>query len=155
MAEIQTLLDGVIEEEIQKVKSLETGTEKKSTAIKDLSALHKLRIEEIKAQTEAEEKTARREMDSERQRNEHALKERELNSKDVDRTHDESVQDRQIREQVIDRRVRTCLQVGELVVPLVCYGIWFGMGLTFEMDNSFTSTTFKNLLNRFKPTKKG
>lgn len=155
MAEIQSLLDGVIEEEIQKVKSLETGSEKKSAAIKDLSTLHHLRIEEIKAQTEAEDKTARREMETERQRDEHALKERELNSRDVDRTHDESVQDRQIREQVIDRRVRTCLQVGELVVPLVCYGIWFGMGLTFEMDNSFTSTTFKNLLNRFKPTKKG
>lgn len=155
MAEIQSLLDGVIEEEIQKLTSLETGSEKKSTAIKDLSALHKLRIEEIKAQIEAEEKTARREMDTKHQSDEHALKERELNSRDVDRTHDEMVQDRQIREQVIDRRVRTCLQVGELVLPLVCYGVWFGMGLTFEMDNSFTSTTFKNLLNRFKPTKKG
>lgn len=155
MAEIQSLLDGVIEEEIKNVKSLETGSEKKTAAIRDLSVLHKLRIEEIKAQTEAEEKTARREMDTKRQSDEHALKERELNIRDVDRTHDELVQDRQIREQVIDRRVRTCLQVGELVVPLVCYGIWFGMGLTFEMDNSFTSTTFKNLLNRFKPTKKG
>lgn len=155
MAEIQSLLDGVIEEEITNVKSLEAGTEKKSAAIRDLATLHKLRIEEIKAQTEADEKAARREMDKNRQSDEHALKERELNSKDVDRTHDEQVQDRQIREQVIDRRVRTCLQVGELVLPLVCYGIWFGMGLTFEIDNSYTSTTFKNLLNRFKPTKRG
>ena len=64
MAEIQSLLDGVIEEEIKNVKSLETGSEKKTAAIRDLSVLHKLRIEEIKAQTEAEEKTARREMPS-------------------------------------------------------------------------------------------
>ena len=49
MAEIQSLLDGVIEEEITNVKSLEAGTEKKSAATRDLATLHKLRIEEIKA----------------------------------------------------------------------------------------------------------
>lgn len=230
MAEIQKLLDGVIEEEIGKLSSIQTGTEEKSAAIRDLSILHKLRIEEIKAQTEADEKAARRTMDSEQrkaelalkerqatqqetqqqaelsikerqidgadadrqmkdeqfkaelalktrqvdgsdaerelkekqaadqaehQKAELALKERELNGKDADHALEEAKHNSQVREQMIDRRVRTCLQVGELVVPLVCYGIWFGMGLTFEMDNSFTSTTFKNLLNRFKPTKKG
>lgn len=135
MADIQTLLDDAVEEEITNVKSAPAGSEERSLAIQDLTALHKLRIEEIKAQTEAEEKRERREMDK------------------ADHAREEALQARQAKDQVIDRCVRTCVQVGELVLPLVCYGIWFGMGLTFEMDSSITSTMFKNLLNRFRPTK--
>lgn len=228
MAEIQSLLDGVIEEEITNVKSLEAGTEKKSAAIRDLATLHKLRIEEIKAETEAEEKRERRVMDSEQrkaelalkekqatqQETQHqaelsikerqvdsaeaerkmkdeqfkaelalkkrqadgdtaehklkekqsetesghkgaelALKERELDSKDADRTQEGELQKRQARDQMVDRCVRAGVAVGELVLPLVFYGIWMNKGFKFEETGSFTSTTFKNLLNRFRPTK--
>jgi len=169
MAEIQKLLDGVIEQEIKNMKTLTSGSEEKSSAIRDLATLHKLRIEEIKAQTEANEKVARREMDSEQRKAElelkekqakqceadYALKVRELDGKDADRTREEAFQRRQARDQVIDRCVRTGVAVGELVLPLMFYGIWMNKGFKFEETGSFTSTTFKNLLNRFKPTKKG
>lgn len=230
MADIKSLLDGVIEQEITNVESLDSGSDKKSAAIRDLATLHRLRIEEIKAQTEADEKTERRAMDSEqrkaelalkekqaeqqktqqdaelsikeRQANgadedrkmkgeqfkaeialkerqisgdtaEHeqkgkqieaeskyheaelALKERELDGKDADRTREEETQTRQARDQMIDRIMRTGVAVGELVLPLVFYGIWMNRGFKFEEEGSFTSTTFKNLLNRFRPTKKG
>lgn len=155
MAEIKSLLDGVIEQEIQNVKSLGFGSEEKSSAIRDLAALHKLRIDEIKAQTEVDEKLARREMDSKQHEAELALKEQELDGKDADRTREEELQKRQARDQMIDRCMRTCVQVGELVLPLVCYNIWMNRGFKFEESGSFTSTTFKNLLNRFRPTKKG
>lgn len=230
MADIQKLLDGVIEQEINSVKSLSSGSDEKSKAIQNLATLHKLRIEEIKAQTEADEKVARREMDSEQRKAELALKEkqakqqetqqqaelaikqkqaeaadadrqlkdeqfkaelalkerqvsgsdaerglkeqqmhtqteqyeaelalkvRELDGKDADRDREEASQRRQARDQVIDRCVRAGVAVGELVLPLVFYGIWMNKGFEFEKTGSFTSTTFKNLLNRFKPTKKG
>ena len=113
MADIQSLLDGVIETEIQNLGSLSSGSDEKSKAIQNLATLHKLRIEEIKAETEAEEKRERR----------------------------------------VDRCVRTGVAVGELVLPLVFYGIWMNKGFKFEETGSFTSTTFKNLLNRFRPTK--
>lgn len=154
MAEIKSLLDDVIEKEIGNIESLPSG-EEKSSAIRDLSTLHKLRIEEIKAQTEMDEKRERRKMDSEQHQADLALKTREADGKDTDRAREETIQKHQARDQVIDRRVRTGIQVAELVLPLAFYGIWMGMGFAFELDNSFTSTTFKNLLNRFKPTKRG
>lgn len=132
MAEIKSLLDDVIEQEIHGVESLESGSSEKSSAIRDLAMLHKLRIEEIKAQTEADEKRERREMDS-------------------DHTRDDAILKRQAREQMIDRGVR----IGELMLPLICYGIWMNKGFKFEETGTFTSTTFKNLLSRFKPTKRG
>lgn len=54
---------------------------------------------------------------------------------------------------MVDRCVRAGVAVGELVLPLVFYGIWMNKGFKFEETGSFTSTTFKNLLNRFRPTK--
>jgi len=169
MAEIQKLLDGVIEQEIKNMKTLTSGSEEKSSAIRDLATLHKLRIEEIKTQTEADEKVARRKMDSEQRKAELGLKEkqakqceadytlkvRELDGKDADRIREEAFQRRQAMDQVIDRCMRTGVAVGELVLPLMFYGIWMNRGFKFEETGSFTSTTFKNLLNRFKPTKKG
>ena len=224
MAEIKSLLDGVIEQEIQNVEALSSGSDEKSKAIQNLATLHKLRIEEIKAETEAEEKRERRVMDSEqrkaelalkeKQATQHqaelsikerqvdsaeaerkmkdeqfkaelalkkrqadgdtaehklkekqsetesghkgaelALKERELDSKDADRTQEGELQKRQARDQMVDRCVRAGVAVGELVLPLVFYGIWMNKGFKFEETGSFTSTTFKNLLNRFRPTK--
>lgn len=81
------------------------------------------------------------------------LKERELDSKDADRTQEGELQKRQARDQMVDRCVRAGVAVGELVLPLVFYGIWMNKGFKFEETGSFTSTTFKNLLNRFRPTK--
>lgn len=153
MADIKSLLDGMIEKEIENVKSLKSGTNERSSAVKDLTALHKLRIEEIKAQAEADEKAKRREMDSEHHEAELAIKERELDDKRADRTLEEEFRIRQLKEQVIDRFARIGMTAGELILPLICYGIWMNRGFEFEKTGSFTSTTFKNLLNRFRPTK--
>lgn len=155
MAEIKSLLDDVIEQEILGLESLASGSNEKSAAIWNLATLHGLRIEEIKAVTEADEKRERRVMDSEHRKVELDLKERELNGKDTDRAQEGELQKRQARDQMIDRCVRTGVAIGELILPLICYGIWMNRGFKFEESGTFTSTTFKNLLNRFRPTKKG
>jgi len=146
MAEIKTLLDDVIETEIANLRTLPSGDEKRAVAIRDLVALHKLRIEEIKAQADVDEKCERREMDSEQRK-------AELAGKDTDRNREEAFQKQQLREQKIDRYVRTGVAAAELVLPLVFYGIWMGRGFKFEESGVYASTTFKNLFNRFKPTK--
>ena len=128
MADIKCLLDDVIEQEIANVESLDSGSDKKSAAIRDLATLHKLRIEEIKAQTEVDEKCERRAMDSDKQEAELAIKEQELDSKDTDRAREEELQNRQARDQMIDRIVRTAVAVGELVLPLIFYVIWRNRG---------------------------
>lgn len=146
MAEIKTLLDDVIETEIEHLKSLPSGKEERASVIRDLAALHKLRIEEIKAQTDADEKCERRVMDSD-------ARQAEIAGKNADRNREEAFQNRQLKEQKIDRYVRVVVAGVELVLPLVFYGIWMKRGFKFEESGVYSSTTFKNLFNRFRPTK--
>lgn len=142
MAEIKSLLDDVIETEIQNLEGLLSGSDEKSKAIQNLATLHKLRIEEIKAETEAEEKRERRAMDSEKHRADLA-----------DRAYEDTLQEHQLREQKIDRYARIGVALAELTLPLIFYGIWMNRGFKFEETGVYASTTFKNLLNRFRPTK--
>lgn len=146
MAEIKTLLDDVIKTEISNLRTLPSGDEKRGAAIRELASLHKLRIEEIRAQADVDEKAERRKMDSKQQ-------EAELAAKDVDRNRENEAQVRQLREQKIDRYVRTGIAVAELILPLMFYGIWMKRGFKFEESGVYSSTTFKNLFNRFKPTR--
>lgn len=152
MAEIKSLLDGVIETEILNIGSV--GDEKKADAIRNLAALHKLRIEEIKVEIDAEEKRARRIMDDEHQKTEAALKERQTNGADADRERDEQFKQRQLKDLNMDRYVRIGIATAELILPLAFYGVWMSRGLKFEETGTYTSATFKNLFNRFKPTRK-
>ena len=128
MAEIKDMLDGVIRERIDKMGSDESTEEEKAQAIRDVTQLHKLRIEEIKAQAEVEDKQKR--FEEEQQKNA-----------------------RQARDTKIDRIVKIAVGAVELLVPLGFYGMWMKQGFMFEEKGSFTSTTFKNLFSRFRPTK--
>ena len=154
MAEIKSLLDEVIEAEIAYVGSLPPGDEKKSKAIQHLTDLHKLRIDEIKAKTDADEKRLRRAMDSKQHRAELTLKERQADGDEAARANEEQFKQHQLNDQVIDRYVKIGVATAELVLPLVFYGVWMKRGLKFEETGTFTSQTFKNLFNRFKPTRK-
>lgn len=53
----------------------------------------------------------------------------------------------------IDRRLKLGISIFETTLPLVFYFIWLVMGFVFEETNAYSSFTFKNLLNRFRPTK--
>lgn len=154
MAEIKSLLDEVIEAEIAYVGSLSPEDEKKSKAIQHLADLHKLRIDEIKAKTDADEKRLRRAMDSKQHRVELTLKERQADGDEAARANEEQFKQHQLNDQVLDRYVKIGVATAELVLPLVFYGVWMKRGLKFEETGTFTSQTFKNLFNRFKPTRK-
>ena len=154
MAEIKSLLDEVIEAEIAYVGSLSPEDEKKSKAIQHLADLHKLRIDEIKAKTDADVKCLRRAMDSKQHRAELTLKERQADGDEAARANEEQFKQHQLNDQVLDRYVKIGVATAELVLPLVFYGVWMKRGLKFEETGTFTSQTFKNLFNRFKPTRK-
>jgi hypothetical protein len=129
MAEIKELLDDVIEREIENLNSEQFDTEKKTEVIKNLAALHKLRIDEIKTKAEIEERAERR----------------------ID---DAALKAFQLDENALDRYAKIGIAAAELVLPLMFYGVWMKRGLRFEETGTFTSQTFKNLFNRFKPTRK-
>lgn len=52
-----------------------------------------------------------------------------------------------------DRYFKYGIAIAEIVLPLGFYGIWMRKGLRFEETGTFTSGTFKGLVNRFRPTK--
>lgn len=133
---IEELLSEEIAAEIQALSELNSGSKEKSTAIDDLTKLYKLRIEENKSIWDADEKYNRRVMEDEAN------------------TRDDEVKRTQIAEQVKDRYFRVGIAAAELMIPLVFYGVWMKRGFRFEETGTFTSSTFKGLINRFRPTKK-
>lgn len=60
----------------------------------------------------------------------------------------------QFGEQIKDRYFRLGIAAAELILPLIFYGIWMRKGFKFEETGTYTSTTFKGLFNRFRPSKK-
>lgn len=133
---IETLLNEEIASEIQALSQFEVGSNEKGAAIDDLTKLYKLRIEENKSIWEADEKVNRRVME-----NETIMRDNEIK-----RT--------QISEQIKDRYFRVGIAAAELVLPLMFYGVWMKKGFKFEETGSYTSATFRGLINRFRPTKK-
>jgi hypothetical protein len=59
-----------------------------------------------------------------------------------------------LEEQSLERYFRMGIAVAEIVLPLIFYACWMRKGFKFEETGTYTSTTFKGLFNRFKPTKK-
>lgn len=133
---IDELLNEEIAAQIQTLSELNSGSKEKSAAVDDLTKLYKLRIEENKSVWDADEKYNRRMMDNDSSANEKDFKER------------------QITEQVKDRYFRIGIAAAELLIPLMCYGVWMNKGFKFEETGTYTSSTFKGLINRFRPTKK-
>ena len=141
--EIKALLDEEIKAQIENLYSLESGSDEKSTAIDDLVKLYKLKIEENKNELEFDEKRERRLM-------ENGQSDEEI------RNHEYEIQLKrdQLAEQVKDRYFRLGIAAAEIILPLIFYASWMRKGFKFEESGTFTSTTFRGLFNRFRPTKK-
>ena len=118
-------LDEEIGDEIEQLKSLKYGSEEQSKVVENLTKLYKMRIEDSKAGID--------------------------HNKEID---DDLFRKKQLKEQRIDRYVKIGIAAAELMIPIMFYSIWMRRGFEFEKDGSFTSTTFKGLINRFRPTKK-
>ena len=127
--EIRRLLGEEIKTEIQKLSSLESGSKEKSTAIEDLATLYRLRIEETKNELDFDEKYDSRASDQ--------LLKKEL-----------------MNEQVKDRYFRLGVEAASILLPMMFYAVWMRRGFKFEETGTYTSTTFRGLFNRFKPTRK-
>lgn len=130
---IKEMLDERIQSQIEYIASLDDDDENKTKAIDDLVQLYKLRIEESKNDKELEEKKERRLMELEQE----ALK-----------------AENDLKEQRKDRIIKIVLTAAEVGLPLLFYGRWMKKGFKFEETGSFSSTTFRGLFSKFKPTRK-
>lgn len=129
--DIRDLLEEEIKSEINDLSNLTSGSKEKSTAIDDLVKLYRLKIEETKTELESMEKRE----ESEERGLEYIFKKA------------------QFGEQVKDRYFKIGIEVAGLILPLIFYGAWMRKGFKFEETGTYTSTTFRGLFNRFKPTK--
>lgn len=127
--QIKEMMEEEIKAEIEHLSELEPGSEEKSKAIDVMSKLCRLNVEVAKVDTEADEKREAQECEEQFRRE-------------------------QIRQQVRERYVRIGIATAEIVLPLIFYGIWMRKGFKFEQDGTYTSTTFRGLFSKFKPTKK-
>ena len=151
---IKELLNEEIAAEIQAISSLNSGSEEKSKAIEDLAKLYRLRIEETKSELDAEDKRSRRTLESEANVRENEIKKSQLDEQIKADVQDEQYKRSQLDEQVKDRYIKLGIAAAELLIPLMFYGIWMRKGFKFEETGTYTSTTFRGLFNRFRPTKK-
>lgn len=134
--EIKKELEKEILKEIQDLSALESGSKEMDSAIENLATLYKLNIEEVKIEHEAMEKAFDR------------------GSADETSARDLKLKQQMLNESIKDRYFKLGLDVAGLIVPIIFYGIWMRRGLKFEETGTFTSTTFRGLFNRFKPTQK-
>ena len=151
---IKELLNEEIAAEIQAISSLNSGSEEKSKAIEDLAKLYRLRIDETKSELDAEDKRSRRTLESEANVRENEIKKSQLDEQIKADVQDEQYKRSQLDEQVKDRYFKLGIAAAELLIPLMFYGIWMRKGFKFEETGTYTSTTFRGLFNRFRPTKK-
>jgi len=126
--EMKDLLAEEIKEEIRNLSDLNPGSEEKSKAIDDVAKLYKLRIEETKAEWDFQAKYESMERDDEMKKN-------------------------QLVQEVRNRYFRVGIDVAGVVLPLIFYAVWMQRGFKFEETGAYTSTTFRGLFNRFRPTK--
>lgn len=52
-----------------------------------------------------------------------------------------------------DRIIKVLVDGATILVPIIFYNVWMSKGFKFEETGTFTSTTFKNMISKFKPTK--
>lgn len=155
------MLNELIANEIESISGLEAGSKEKATAVENLATLYRLRIEENKSIWDADEKCDHRMMEERISTQENEIKKQQIEEQINRRMMEEqasqqdvNIRKQQVKEQVYDRYFKAGIAVAELLIPLICYGIWMNKGFRFEETGTITSSTFKGLINRFRPTKK-
>lgn len=139
---IVELLENEIETEINGLCMLEDGSEEKLRAISGIAQLQKLVMESEK--TEAEVESIRINSENE------AIKV----WTEIDKTKAETESIRSGNsstvERNIDKAARYAIDAAGIVVPVVFYNTWMKRGFKFEETGTFTSTTFRNMINKFR-----
>lgn len=127
--EIMELLGEEIRNEIRNLASLDEGSDEHSDAVDALAKLYRLRIEEAKNIKDAE------------------LKEQQIED-------DAELRGSQQVEEAKNQYIRFGLEAAGIILPMLFYASWMKKGFRFEETGTFTSTTFRGLFNRFRPTRK-
>ena len=141
--QIREALTKEILSQLNSLGDLSPGSKEQQTAVDNVTKLYRLGLEDVKSADDYDEKLYRRDVDAQREQN-------ELNKQ----VREEELKKNQLAEQVKDRYFRLGIEVAGIVLPLMFYASWMKKGFRFEETGTYTSKTFMNLFNRFRPTKK-
>lgn len=130
------LLERAITGEFGKLESLDPGSKEYTDTVEAIGKLYKTRMDEIKLNSDLKNDLLEKQRAAEIQEKE-----------------DQFRRD-QLAEQVKDRYFKIAMGTAELLVPLIFYATWMKKGFKFEETGTFTSSTFRGLFSKFKPTKK-
>ena len=141
--QIRQALANEILSQLNNLSTLEPGSKEQQTAVENVTKLYRLGLEDVKADTDYDEKLYRRDVDAQHEQDELDRQARE-----------EQFKKDQLAEQTKDRYFKLGVEVAGIVLPLIFYATWMKRGFKFEETGTYTSTTFRGLFNRFRPTKK-
>ena len=125
---LERVLCDEIQSEFEELKKLELGTDKYRTTVDGLTKLVDRKIELEKINIESQEKADTREFE-------------------------ENFKLKQMADEKKDRLIKNSVTLLGIVAP-IGLTVWGTLkSLKFEETGTFTSNTFRGLINRFRPTK--
>ena len=136
------------------LNQLTPGSEEYTAAVESVAKLYKLRIEETKSNQEFKDKQVSRKIEEKQREAENEARNMQEFSNNTYRDADLNLRQKQLDAERRSGYIRFGLTLLEIGAPLVFYGIWMAKGFKFEETGNYTSTTFKNMFGKFKPTKK-
>ena len=139
MDEVRKALDEEILSEINGISLMTDGCEAKTSAIDDLTAIYKMRLEEIRLDNELEAKRIELERNAE-----------EAKRKSAEET---KKQDSELKNRKFEKILDVIVSGAGIIMPLTFYCVWLSQGLQFEETGVFKSVTFKNLIHLFRPVR--
>ena len=121
---IKNMLQDEVAADIERLSDLEPDSDDYRKATENICKLHKLIMDE-----------KRLELDSEAE------------------VYDDRRKDNSQKKDEMIQYIKLGLEAAGIVLPLIFYAVWMNKGFRFEENGTYTSTTFKGLFNRFRPTK--
>ena len=122
--EIKKKLEQEIESQIELLSTLESGSEERTAVLNELEILFQLDLDTMK-----------------------------VNHEHVEKLLENDIKQEQLKDQYKDRYLKVGIEAAGIVLPLVFYAFWMQKGFKFEEKGIYTSSTFRGLWNRFKPTR--
>lgn len=136
--DVRTWFEDEMKSEFDKLQNLSFGGEEYSRGVDGLCKMYKVYLESNKIELEDSDRLLRREIDK--------------NNRIDDKRTEEINREEEAKERKLDRIIRLSVDTIGITIPLMFYGVWMNKGFKFEQEGTYTSTTFRNLFNRFRPT---
>jgi hypothetical protein len=133
--DIKEMLEEEVRVEILGLGSLEVGSKEHTAAINNLNTLYRLLIDGAKVDLDYLNQSDGYVMDTRKHQMDGEMREREINN------------------ELKHQRIRIAIEVAGIILPLMFYASWMKRGFKFEETGTYTSSTFRGLFSRFKPTK--